>query len=117
MRTLFLKPDDWDLALDASGNIATATDVYQQAQDIASACRVFIGDLYYNAGAGIPYSEAILGGASYPLALYKANLEDAALSVAGVASAQALISLKNGRDVIGAIVFTNENGETGQINL
>lgn len=117
MRTVFLNPNTWDLSLDSDGNIASATDVYQQAQDIASACRTFIRDLYYNIEEGIPYSEEILGGSEYPLALYKQNLEDAALSIDGVVSAQALITTNDRRNVIGAIVFTNDNDETGRINL
>ena len=76
MRTLFLMPDTWDLALDVSGNIATATSIYQQAQDIASAGRTFVGDLYYDMDAGIPYFQSILGTKGFPLALYKMLLED-----------------------------------------
>lgn len=117
MRTLFLRPDTWDLALDTSGNIAIATDVYQQAQDVASAGRTFVGDLYYNKGAGIPYDSEILGKSGYPLSLYKMHLELAALSVEGVESAQALLSSTNNRNVSGAIIFTNTDNQQGQITL
>lgn len=115
--TLFLRPDTWDLAFDMSGNIAIATDVYQQAQDVASACRTFMGELYYDTGTGIPYDSEILGGTGFPLALYKQYLEDAALSVDGVVTAQAIIRTDDRRNVTGAITFTNQNNETGQINL
>ena len=115
--TLFLRPDTWDFALDASGNIAVATDVYQQAQDVASACRTFTGDLYYDSTAGIPYSEEILGVTGFPLALYKMYLEDSALSIGGVVSAQALIGTSDRRTVVGAITFTNDENQTGQLIL
>lgn len=115
--TLFLRPDNWDLEIDASGNIAVATDVYQQAQDIASAGRTITGDLYYNTNAGIPYLTEILGQTGYPLALYKMHLEQAALSIGGVVSAQAIIRTDNKRNVTGAILFTNEQNQNGQISL
>lgn len=116
MRTLFLLPETWDLALDSSGNIAVASDIYQQAQDISSACRTFSRDVYYDQAAGIPYFESVLGQSGYPLSLYKMNLEEAAKSIAGVASANAQLSLNN-RVASGAIIFTNEDNQTGQINL
>lgn len=110
-------PDTWDLALDTSGNIATATDVYQQAQDIASAGRTFVGDLYYDTEEGIPYFQGILGTKGFPLALYKMHLEDAAKSVPGVVSAQAELGLNANRQATGYIAFTNEQNEQGQISL
>lgn len=117
MRTLFLNPNTWRLMLDSNGNIATATDVYQIAQDIATACRVFIGDLYYRQQDGIPYNESILGKSGFPLSLYKAYLEDAALSIEGVVSASASLRLDNGRNVAGSIFFTADTGETGEITI
>lgn len=115
--TLFLMPTTWDLTLDADGNIAVATDIYQQAQDISTACRTFTGDLYYDTTTGIPYDTEILGGTGFPLALYKMYLEDAAKSIGGVVSAQAAIRTNDRRNVIGAIIFTNEENQTGQISL
>ena len=46
MNTLYLDPQSWDLVLDAAGNIAMAKDPYAKAQDVASACRLFSGELY-----------------------------------------------------------------------
>lgn len=116
MRTLFLLPETWDLALDSSGNIAVASDIYQQTQDVASACRTFARDLYYDQATGIPYFEQVLGQQGFPLALFKMHLEDAAKSVAGVVSANAQIRLAN-RVASGSILFTNEDNQTGQIQL
>lgn len=116
MRTLFLMPDSWDLALDSSGNIAVASDVYQQAQDIASACRTFSRDVYYDQAAGIPYFDNVLGQFGFPLSLYKMYLETAAMSVPGIVSASAQLSLSN-RVASGAILFTNDQNQTGQIQL
>jgi len=117
MKTLFLLPDTWDLTLDVSGNIAVATSTYQQAQDIASACRVFLKDMYYRQDEGIPYLEEVLGQAGFPLSLYKMYLEDAALSIDGVISAQAILNTNDGRNVTGSIIFTNSENQQGQISL
>lgn len=117
MKTLFLMPETWDLALDASGNIAIATETYQQAQDIASACRVFVRDMYFNQNEGIPYLEEILGQGRYPLALYRKYLADAALTVSGVTSATVDLYIAEGRLLRGQIKFTNENNQTGVISL
>ena len=116
MRTLFLLPSTWDLELDSSGNIAVAEDIYQQSQDVASAGRTFLRDVYYDQEVGIPYFENVLGRHGYPLSLYKMYLEEAAKSVTGVVSANAQLKLTN-RVATGSIVFTNEDNQTGQIQL
>lgn len=117
MRTLFLLPDTWDLALDVNGNIAVAEQTYQQAQDIASACRVFTKDMYYNQSEGIPYLEEILGKEQYPLSLYQKYLTDAALSVPEIEQATVSLETLENRILTGSIVFTNADGQTGEINL
>lgn len=117
MKTLFLMPDSWDLILDASGNIAIASSTYQQAQDIASACRTIKQDMYFNQQEGIPYLTDILGKGKYPLALYRKYLQDAALSVPGVISAEVELLLTNERIVRGQIKFTNDKNKTGVIGL
>lgn len=117
MRTLFLMPDTWDLTLDSDGNIATATEVYQIAQDICSACRVFYGDMYFNKTEGIPYLESILGQSSYPLGLYQSELREAALSVQGVSSVNIVFNKIDNRVLSGMIEFKTDTGQTGVINL
>lgn len=116
-RTLFLRADTWDWALDASGNIAIGTSVYQQAQDIASACRVFRGDLYFSQDEGIPYLESILGQSSYPLGLYQDELHSAAMSVNGVISAKVSFNKIENRVLSGMIEFKNDQGQTGVVSL
>ncbi|MEQ1969614.1 hypothetical protein ABLA30_22220 [Xenorhabdus nematophila] len=117
MRTLFLMPATWDLTLDAAGNLAIASDQYARAQSVANACRVFVKDLYYSQGDGIPYLEEILGKNRYSLAMYRKHLEDAAMSVNGVVSAMAELSTANDRIVRGRINFTDIDGREGVIEL
>ena len=74
--------------MDNSGNIALAKDPYSKAQDVASAARLFAGELYYDTGKGIPYFEETLG-CKQSFALYRYRLVQAALGVPGVVGADA----------------------------
>lgn len=117
MNTLFLLPTEWDICLDVAGNIAIATDEYQQAQDISSSCRVFLGDDYYSKADGIPYLEEIMGKNSYPLALYQRNLHDRAMLVDGIVSVDVQFKEFQNRLLSGAIIFTNDKNLQGEVGL
>lgn len=114
--TLFLLPDTWDLTLDSNNNIAIATDEYQQAQDIATSCRVFLADDYYNKQDGIPYHE-IIGNSGYPLSLYQRNLYDRAKLVEGIVTVDIKLDALRDRVLSGAIMFTNDKNLQGTVGL
>lgn len=116
MDTLFLHPERWDLMLDDEGNIAYAKDPYAKAQDVASAVKLFKGELYYDTSKGIPYFDETLGK-KQSLALYQYRLEKAALSVPGVVSAKAGIQSNADRTVTGFIKFTDDKGRKIEVNL
>lgn len=105
MSSLLLDTSTWDLTLDAAGNIAACTAPYQYAQDAACACRLFLGELYYDTTQGVNYA-AILGKPA-PLSYIKAQLVAAALSVlpAG-ASVKVFISSLSGRGLTGQVQVT-----------
>lgn len=109
MKTLLLSSDLWDLVTDAAGNIALASEPYSLAQDAASACRLFLGELYYSTTEGVPYWSEILGHQP-PLALLKARLITAAMRVPGVIEAQVYISSVAGRIVRGQVQVTDTAG-------
>jgi hypothetical protein len=111
MDTLFLLPGTWDLTLDASGNIALASEPYSLAQDAASACRTFLTECWYDQTIGVPYWQDILG--HFPaLSIVKADLVDAAMTVPGVASAQVFITGVVNRQITGQIQVTDSSGTT-----
>jgi hypothetical protein len=111
MDTLYLRPDTWDLELDISGNIALASAPYALAQDAASACRTFLGEVYYDTTQGIPYWQQILG--HWPaLTLVKSQLVAAAMTVPDVVSAQAFITGIIDRKLTGQIQVTDSAGNT-----
>ena len=115
--TIFLDPRTWDMTLDANGNIAVATSTYQKAQDIASSCRVFIGDLYFKQNEGIPYLESILGRNKYPIGLYQSELYRRAMSVDGVVSVNIKLNQLSERELTGMIEFTDIEGRSGSVGL
>ena len=106
--TLLLDTVTWDLVVDNNGNIAMATEPYSLAQDAASQCRLFQGELWYDTTQGIPYWQQILGTMP-PLPLFKAYLIAAAESVPNVDSAEVFIATLNDvdRSVTGQIQITS----------
>jgi hypothetical protein len=116
MNTLLLTADEWDLCVDAMGNIAMASPPYATAQDVASAVRTFLGDAYYDQTAGIDYLGTIIGHEP-TLTTLQSDIEQAALTVPGVVSAQCTISGFVGRKVTGQVAFTTTDGQTTSVPL
>jgi hypothetical protein len=114
--TLLLDLDTWDLLVDSDGNLAKATPPYSTTQDVASACRLFDGELFYNTETGIPYFQDILGHQP-PLSLVRAHIENAALTVPGVIKAKCVIRDINARTLTGWILFVDENGDEQKLDF
>ena len=116
MKTLLLDVAAWDLCLDASGNIAVASDPYAIAQDVASAIKTFAGELYFDTAQGIPYFSQVLG-ARPSLQLLKAHMERAALTVPGVVTATCLFSSFKDRKLSGQVQVTDSTGAVSNVNF
>ena len=116
MDTIYLDPNTWDLTLDSSANIAKASNPYSLAQDAASAIRTFIGECWYNTKQGLPYFGQVLGQFP-PLALVKAKMVSAALTVPDVATAKVFISSFNGREIKGQVQITSVSGAVAAIGF
>lgn len=109
MDTLLLDQTVWDLCLDTSGNIARATPPYAVAQDVASAIRLFAGELWYDTAKGVPYFDSILGHFPPP-PLIKAQMIKAALTVPGVTGAQCTLSVIQNRTLAGQVLIRYGDG-------
>lgn len=110
MDTLLLDRGPWDLCVDALGNIALASAPYSIVQDVASAARLFLGELYYGpAEEGVPYWTDGLGQ-PVPTPVLKQALIDAALSVPGVTAAQVYLTSVTDRAIGGQIQVQTANG-------
>jgi len=114
--TALLDQTVWDLVLDSSGNIALASPPYALAQDVASAIRTFLGEVYYNKNLGIPYFQNVLGYLP-PASLLQQYMSSAALTVPGVVSAQTVINSFDAGSVSGQVLFTDESGTTTVVNF
>lgn len=120
MQTLLLDVETWDLTLDSGNNIAVSSNPYSIAQDVASAVRTFLGELWYNVNFGVPYLQNILGKMPSPQFM-KSKFIDAGLTVpdvdtivcylSGVTSARILTGQLQITDVNGKLTVVSMNGE------
>lgn len=116
MKTLLLDQTLWDLCLDASGNIALASEPYALAQDVASALRLFKGELYYNTAPGVPYFGQILGEQP-TVEFMEAQFTQAAMRVPGIVSATAVITSLVNRQVQGQVRVTDDAGVSTTVSF
>lgn len=116
MKTLLLDLTTWDLVADAAGNIAVASDPYARAQDVASALRLFLGELWYDVTKGIAYFTEILGQAP-PVAFFQELMVRGAMTVPGVRSAECTIEAFENRTVTGRVTFVMTDGRAGTVSL
>ena len=120
---------DWDLQLDAAGNIMTSSGDYAVAQNVANAVRLFTNDAYYDPDRGIPHF-AITLGRKPSMSVFRAVVRQAALGVDGVKAADVkdiqLVRKDTSspagdaitpRTLTGDIRLTMEDGETYGISI
>lgn len=116
MNTLLLNPNTWDLLLDSSGDIALASNPYSIAQDVASAAKLFSGELFYDQSKGIPYFQDILShnpSAGFLAAQYDA----AALTVPEVVQAKTISLYNSNRTVTGQIEIIDLTGTAQNVQF
>jgi hypothetical protein len=80
------------------------------AQDVASACKLYLGELWYDTAQGVPYFQSYLGRPPAPSAL-KASLVAAALTVPDVASAVCFVESVSNRAVKAQVQITLVTGQ------
>lgn len=114
--TLLLDRTAWDLVEDAQGNIAMASDPYAIAQDVASAIRLFKNELWYDTAKGIPYFNQILGQWP-PLALVRAYVEKAALTVPEVVQARCVNLSLSDRTLTGTVEVIDTTGAANNVTF
>ena len=115
--TLYLDVDSWDLALDANGNIAIANAPYSIAQDVATSCRLWLGEFIYDITRGIPYEQYILGYMP-PRNIFISWLANESLIVPSVSTATPVLSYNNNNRVVyGQIQITLTDGTTTNVNI
>lgn len=114
--TLLLDVSAWDLVLDAKGDIAMASNPYSEAQDVASAVKLFLGEAYYDVAQGIPYFQNVFGGRPN-LQFIKAQIEKAALSVPGIAKASCSFVSFSNRQLTGQVLVIDTDGVENNVSF
>ena len=108
MNTIYLN-QNWDMAVDISGNIALASSPYALAQDAASECRLFYGECYYDTTRGVQYWRDILG--KYPpLELMRTYYKNAAMLVPTVVKSKVFFSGLQNRTLTVQVQVTDNAG-------
>ena len=114
MDTLYLN-DDWDLTVDSLGNIAMASSPYAVAQDVASECKLWLGEARYDTTKGIPYDTSILGELPPPAKLIS-WYKTAALGVPEVKTTDVILQYSN-RHLTGQIQCALADGTNFTLNI
>lgn len=116
--TLLLDQSAWDLVLNSNGDIALASPPYALAQDVASAVRTFLGELWYDTTQGLPYWTQILGKLPSSSLLIEL-INQVVLTVTGVVSSQTIITGFSPvtREVSGQIQFVDVNNQSTTVSF
>lgn len=127
MDTLLLDPTTWDLTLDVYGNMATVGDAtpasaqtgpgMRLAQDVATRCRAWNGEVYFDTTQGVRYP--LILGAAPNLSVVQSAFNTEALKVPLCETAISEFSLARGssRELAGTITVADVNGNSGTITL
>lgn len=108
-QSLLLDQQAWDLLVDVNGNVAVADEPYRIAQDVATECRLFQGEYWYDTTIGIPYWTQVLGQFP-PLQLLKRFYIAAAQGVVSVVKAACFFDGIVNRKLTGQVQSTDQSG-------
>ena len=116
--TLLLDVGLWDLTLDAFGNIAVAAPPYAIAQDVASACRTVLAEVYYDDTLGVDYFGELFGKTPSASVFQEQFVAQTEL-VPGVVTATCIIESYSAatRETDGQVIFTDVNNQTQTVSL
>ena len=117
-RTLYLDPDKWDIVLNSAGDIATARNLYGEAQNVANAIRLFTRDAFLAQTQGVPHFSLDLGRMP-ALSEVRSWYRKTAVNVENIRSAVVDITGidPETRTLRGIITATSENGQSFSIEM
>lgn len=127
MDTLMLDTTLWDLDVDLYGNLATVGDAtpanvqtgpgMRLAQDVATRCRAWNGEVYFDTTQGIRYPTIL--GAAPNLAVVQNAFNTEALKVPTCVTAIAQFGFAAGsiRSLTGQVTVADVNGNSGTITI
>jgi hypothetical protein len=123
MDTLALTLDSWDLDLDVLGNLRTVGDAtpgtqtgpgMRMAQDVATRCRAWRGEVYFDTAQGINYPQYL--GQAPLISQLQADFQTEALLVPQVSTALADFTLaRDTRRLGGTLTLSDQAGNGAQV--
>lgn len=127
MDTLALDVTTWDLTTDVYGNFATFGDAtpasvqtgpgMRLAQDVATRCRAWNGEVYFDTTQGIRYPN-ILGAAPNLSVVQNAfNTEALKVPLCETAIAQFAFTASSTRELTGTLNVADVNGNSATVTL
>lgn len=121
MDTIALDFTTWDMTVDVYGNIATFGDAtgtpgLRMAQDVATQCLAFRGELYYDTTQGVRYDQ-ILGLIPNMVFISSEYQTQAALVPDVQTIVPALTFDRQLRQLQGTIYVSDATGTAGVVNL
>lgn len=117
MDTLLLDQQTWDLVLDLNNNIAVASKPYSEAQDVASAVRLQLGELWYDKTLGVPYLDNVILGNKPSLQFISAKVEEQALTVPNIVQARCLFASFQDRVLTGQVQVIDADGVSNNVSF
>ena len=115
-RSLFLN-DNWDITLDASGDLATTKGLYCDAQNVANAIRLFTNDAYIAQDQGIPHFGLELGKKP-ALSSVRNIYRKTAKAVENIADAKIeSLYIDSARNLKGKIIATTDTGQQVAVEI
>lgn len=117
MKSLLLDTDTWDLVVDASGNLAICSEPYSKLQDVATAIRLWLGEVLYDINLGIGYDSKIFSSPQ-GIGILKQEVERVARAVDGVTSAQCIAGVSGKtRALSGFVRLSLADGTTADVRI
>ena len=116
-RSLLLN-DEWDITLASTGDIATTTGLYCDAQNVANKIRLFTRDSFLAQDKGIPHFSLDLGTRP-PKSAVRSAYRKAARTAENIADAVVSINSigPTDRTLTGLITATTDAGESVSIEI
>lgn len=115
-RTCLLDLDAWDWVLDVNGDLAIASGAYAVAQDVASRLGCVQGECITDAAAGLALFDLVTATPP-PTQFIGALMEEQAMSVPGVSSAQAQDVQISGGVLSGRVIITTDDDTTLSVSV
>jgi hypothetical protein len=103
--------ENWDIHLNGENNLATVQDANAVSQDVASACKTHLGEVWFDTSIGIPWLTQILGK-PVSAVFIQSQLEKQAKRLPYVSNARAtVVTDRKTRTARGLIAIVDTDGQ------